>query len=189
MTSSENSSSIFLFYTKQESHSYILQNRSSTSDEIYVARNETALESGFFFFWENWKRLHIRMALVATSFSQKINITHQERQVKIRAFSPQYLSGSFSDGNNHFPLKCSVRKGNQDESLPESITALIYGTIRSRGGLLTPFLGSFGNSIANLSFTFVVVIVIIARGSGVVSATCAGCTFSLDFQRILHKKL
>jgi len=78
MTSSENSSSIFLFYTKQEYHSYILQNRSSTSDEIYVARNETALESGLFFFWENWKRLHIRMALVATSFSQKINITHKE---------------------------------------------------------------------------------------------------------------
>lgn len=78
MTSSENSSSIFLFYTKQENHSYILQNRSSTSDEIYIARNETAFESGFFFFWENWKRLHIRMALVETSFSRKINITHQE---------------------------------------------------------------------------------------------------------------
>jgi len=43
-----------------------------------IARNETALESGFFFFWENWKRLHIRMALVETSFSRKINITHRE---------------------------------------------------------------------------------------------------------------
>ena len=85
-----------------------------------------------------------------------------------------------------------MRKGNQDESLPESITVLIYGTIRSRGGLFTPFLGSFSNSIANLSFTFVVVIVIIARGVAVVvvvSATCTGCAFSLDFQGILHKKL
>jgi hypothetical protein len=79
-----------------------------------------------------------------------------------------------------------MRKCNQDASLPKSRKTLVYDTKRSRRGLFTPFLGSFGNSIANLSFSFVVIAGVLVV---VVIATCACRTFSLDFQHIFHQKL
>jgi hypothetical protein len=79
-----------------------------------------------------------------------------------------------------------MRKCNQDASLPESRKTLVYDTKRSRRGLFTPFLGSFGNSITNLSFSFVVIAGVLVV---VVIATCACRTFSLDFQHIFHQKL
>jgi hypothetical protein len=82
-----------------------------------------------------------------------------------------------------------MRKCNQDASLPKSRKTLVYDTKRSRRGLFTPFLGSFGNSIANLSFSFVVIAGVLVVVVVVVIATCACRTFSLDFQHIFHQKL